>query len=184
MGLELIHICINPQFDTLSDFNGLPAYTRKNNFTREARKSTLFTYRNGDKIMKILKKKEVSVLMHSFAVSPKTYEKYPVLADNFKIISTMLDHDGNEFIAMAEHKEYPIFVIQFHPEKNSFEFFRSIYPHDDDAIFAETYLSNLFVSLGRKNNHTFPLDELSQNLIYNWPPVFTNSVYETVSIID
>lgn len=41
------------------------------------------------------------------------------LMKNFNILSLNEDHEGNVFISSAEHKSYPIYGVQFHPEKNS-----------------------------------------------------------------
>lgn len=182
LGFELIHICARNEFDTISNFTGMPAYNRRNIFTREARKSAIFSYtRDIAKVaMRILEKKEVSLLGHNYGISPKTYEKNRVLRDTFDVLSTMKDHNGNEFVAMIEAKNSPIFGVQFHPEKNSFEFVKPVYPHDSEGVFAMTFLSNFIVNLAKKNENVFPTDELNSRLIYNWPPVFVDYMFMTV----
>lgn len=186
LGFELIHVCANNQFGTIGNFNGEPAYTAVHHFTRAARSSAIFTYlspRYGKEMMKIFSTKKVSLLGHRLGISPETYKKYDKLRDMFEILSTMQDLSGSEFIGVIEGKDYPIFGIQFHPEKNSFEFLKPIYPHDTDAVVTATYLSNFIVSLARKNSNVFPSVELNKQIIYNYPPVYTGIVYETVNLI-
>ena len=94
----------------------------------------------------------------------------------------LYDHENQEFIGMIEAKNAPIFGVQFHPEKNSFEFFKEVYPHDTDGVFAMTFLSNFLVNLSKKNGNVFPPEELNKRLIYNWPPVYINFIFMTISL--
>ena len=186
LGFELIHICARNEFDTISNFTGMPSYSRKNTFTKNAHKSAIFSYTKevAKTAMRILSKNEVSLLGHNFGISPKTYENNRVLRETFEILSTMKDHEGKEFVGMIEARNAPIFGTQFHPEKNSFEFFKESYPHDSEGIFAMTFLSNFVVNLGKKNGNMFPTDELNKRLIYNWPPVFVNYMFMTISLFN
>jgi len=43
------------------------------------------------------------------------------LKEFFEILSISLDHNNKEFISAIEAKEYPFYGIQFHPEKNAYE---------------------------------------------------------------
>ena len=185
LGFELIHVCANNEFETIGNFDGTPPYINTNEFTRSAATSAIFTYRSpiiGHQMMEIFKRKKVAVLNHRFGISPQAYETFASLRETFEILSTMHDLSGNPFVAMVQGKKYPIFGTQFHPEKNLFEFLNSVFPHDNDAIISASYLSNFIVSLGRKNNNTFPIEELNQQLIYNYPPIFIHAGFETVSV--
>lgn len=184
LGFELIHVCARNQFDTISNFSGMPPYTQKHDFTRQASKSALFNYMGEipKLVMKILKSKPVSSLAHHFGASPKTYFESRELRETFDILSTMKDRENNEFVAIVEGKNAPIFGVQFHPEKNMFEFMRSNIPHDSEGVFAMTYLSNFVVNLAKKNGNVFPSDELNRRLIYNWPPVYVHNIFMTASL--
>ena len=184
LGFELIHVCAHNDFETIGDFHGEPAYTTTNKFTDYAKSSAIFTYRSdGMEILEIFENRNVSLLGHRFGVSPLSYERFDNLKNEFEIVSIMHDRSGSPFLAMIEGKKYPIFGCQFHPEKNMFEFTKTVYPHDESASRSSTYLSNFIVSLGRKNNNTFPEAELSELIIHNWPPVFTNYLYTTINLI-
>ena len=184
LGFEILHICTRNEFNTITDYDGEPSYMATNEFTNQALRSAMFTYRSvdyGHQMMSILATQKVSVLGHFYGINPSDYELYASFRDTFEIISIMHDRSGAAFVGLVEGKHYPIFGCQFHPEKNSFEFAVDEYTHDEDGIFAATYFSNFIVSLGRKNNHTFPELELNQKIIYNYPPRFINNVFETVS---
>lgn len=88
-----------------------------------------------------------------------------------------------EFISSFESKEYPFFGIQFHPEKNIFEYKSSLnIPHSISAIKISQYFANFFVEETRKNYHKFDTLVAEQEaLIYNYPAFYTgkkNSSYE------
>ena len=57
-----------------------------------------------------------------FGLPPSHYEKYPILKENFNILTTAKDRNGVEYVSSAEHKRYPFFATQWHPEKPPFEF--------------------------------------------------------------
>ncbi|KAG0427890.1 hypothetical protein HPB47_025083 [Ixodes persulcatus] len=74
---------------------------------------------------------------------------------------------------MIKALSYPFYGVQFHPEKNSFEWkldngHHNI-PHSVDATRLTQYMANFFVGEARKNDHKFstPEDE-SKALIYNY----------------
>ncbi|KAL3194561.1 hypothetical protein MRX96_046045, partial [Rhipicephalus microplus] len=73
---------------------------------------------------------------------------------------------------------YPFYGVQFHPEKNNFEWTQSKdhihIPHTDDAVRVSQYLANFFLEEARKNNHSFAsAQEELDALIYNYPATFT-----------
>eukprot|EP00461_Guttulinopsis_vulgaris_P001884 UN01885 len=76
-----------------------------------------------------------------------------------------------------QHKKYPIFGTQWHPEKTNFEFGvddegkpHSTTMHTLESIIVSQYCSNLFVHECRKNTNRFAnWKEEQARLMYNYP---------------
>ena len=184
LGFELLHVCANNEFATIGNFNGEPSYTQVNQFTSAAATSKIFTDLDvqwGQQIMNILSTQNVSLLSHEHGISPSSYQTFPRLSEMFNVLSTMVDKSGKPFVAIIEAKNYPIFGTQFHPEKNLYEWNQDSIPHMYNAVMMSTYLSNFIVSQARKNTNQFTPNELTPALIYNYPPVFIDGYFETIS---
>lgn len=121
--------------------------------------------------------------------------------DKFNILSYNHDFDNKRFISSVESTEYPFYGLQFHPEKNLYEWKTSKnIPHSARASKVAQYFANFFVSEGthtlrftdvgtstntrtlikhnffaaRKSDHSFKSEDLeSSHLIYNYSPVYT-----------
>lgn len=84
---------------------------------------------------------------------------------------------------------YPFFGVQFHPEKNLYEWVenRNI-TRTSNAMKANGYFSYFFDRLTRKNDHRFDNDEEEKNaLIYNYPTTYTgqtDSLYQQCYFFD
>jgi gamma-glutamyl hydrolase len=98
----------------------------------------------------------------------------------FNILSTNQDQTDPEltFISTIEAKNYPIYGVQWHPEKNQFEFVlnkkHSNTPHQYNAVIISQYMANFFVNESRKNDNRFPnILQESQALIYNYNPQYS-----------
>jgi len=151
------------------------------NFTENAKTSKL--YGNADpKILSILADPKTPVTMnnHVDGVEPSTYSSNSKLSSFFNVLSTNVDRKGREFVSGWESKKYPIYGIQWHPEKNPFEWnLQESLPHSPEAVMVAQYMSNFFVSESRKNNHHFKnIAQETAALIYNYSPVFTNTDFE------
>lgn len=96
------------------------------------------------------------------------------MTSQWRILSTNNDREGFTFISAMEHKLYPIYGVQFHPEKNAFEFKENYgISHSRSGIQAMQHLSNFFVDECKKNEHSFSDKELEMNsLIYNYNPIY------------
>lgn len=67
-----------------------------------------------------------------------------------------------------EAKEFPFFAVQYHPEKNSFEW-RVPAKRTYTSIRVSQKFINYYVNLARQNKNTFPNEsELQTRLIYNY----------------
>lgn len=105
------------------------------------------------------------------------------MLDNWKILSTNCDRKGITFISSMEHKTYPFYGVQFHPERNAFEFKRDVgVSHSAAGIRAMHYFANFFVEECKNNTNSFEDEHMElENLIYNFNPIFTgrtHSAYE------
>lgn len=116
----------------------------------------------------------ISMENHMFGLPPDHYDTWPALKKNFKILTTSFDRNGTEYVSTAEHRHYPFFATQWHPEKPPFEFGMKEIPHTLDAIRVSQHLANVFVDAARRSSHApeSPEEELDM-LIYNWKPYFT-----------
>lgn len=127
--------------------------------------------------MENLKTKNLTYNYHRYCLFEDVLKNNNILKD-WNIISKNKDINGLEFVSTMEHARYPFFGIQFHPEKNPFEFKKAAVPHCPEAVELAQYFGNFFVNEARKNNHTFPSKEIEEaSLIYNFNPVY--SIYNT-----
>ncbi|XP_033211691.1 gamma-glutamyl hydrolase-like [Belonocnema kinseyi] len=88
-----------------------------------------------------------------------------------------LNHDlnGLEFISSIEHTIYPFYGVQFHPEKNIYEWIKGIkIPHGKNCSKVSQFFADFFVDEARKNLHKYESEnEELESLIYNYPATYT-----------
>jgi len=87
-------------------------------------KSKFFAHLNSYVSKKTLEEtfnNERSYYFHSEGFTPTHFNSYAKLKDEMHILATSKNAKGQEFVAMVEHKKYPIYMTQFHPEKTQFE---------------------------------------------------------------
>jgi len=88
------------------------------------------------------------------------------------------DWNGLTFISSIEHKQYPFYGVQFHPEKTLYEWVRNKnISHTTHATAAAQYFAEFFVAETRKNGHHFADAKTEDGyVIYNYPSIFTGAV--------
>lgn len=149
------------------------------NFTNEANSSRMFKD-FPDELMEALATEALTENSHKWSVSVETYNTNEELKKFYKVLST--NHDGRiEFISTMEAYDYPIYGVQWHPEKNAFEWTKPYYVHTPNGIKVTFYFASFFVSEARKNFHSFESEAAARKLIiYNHIPVYTGdkSIYE------
>merc|ERR1712183_490038 len=67
----------------------------------------------------------VTMNNHQRGISPEAFVSDRLLSSMFKIISTNIDRLGKPFVSTIEAKNttmFPFYGVQWHPEKNNFEF--------------------------------------------------------------
>ncbi|KAJ8924851.1 hypothetical protein NQ315_001006 [Exocentrus adspersus] len=157
------------------------------NFTKAARKSKLFS-KAPKSVLTALASQDVAFNFHRYCLTKSVLEENSILS-NWKVLATNKDVNQLEFISAMESKEFPIYGVQFHPEKNQFEFEKNKIPHSKEAVEVAQYFGNFFVDEARRNNNTFPsIATEKKSLIYNYNPRYTglkgNSVYEQLYVFD
>ncbi|XP_020278169.1 gamma-glutamyl hydrolase-like [Pseudomyrmex gracilis] len=142
-------------------------------FMHDYRKSTLFE-NAPSYIINILRTQNVTANFHKFCVTKEDLRSVNLM-NKFRVISLNRDKRGLEFISSLEHKFYPFYGVQFHPEKNLYEWVtgKNI-PHGHNATLVTQYFANFFVSEASKNLQEFPSkQDEALSLIYNYPVIYT-----------
>lgn len=128
---------------------------------------------------------------HIYSLSTRFMRESKRLREFYRIVATDVDVDGLEYVSVMEAKNYPIYSMQFHPEKIQFEWNpQESIPHTSTAIQLSQYISNFFVSEAKYSKHKFPsLKEETHELIYNYNPsfmlpVFSNSSFVQIYFLD
>lgn len=106
---------------------------------------------------------------HSRMVDNVTFYAHSRIVENFTLLahSPWLNDSSAFFVSAIEHKVYPVYATQFHPEKWNYEVDpEEFVARTRDTIRLGHAFSNFFVEECRKNgNHFSDRKEETQNLI-------------------
>ncbi|KAJ7422839.1 hypothetical protein WISP_36441 [Willisornis vidua] len=93
---------------------------------------------------------------------------------NFYSVLTTNTDDEVEFISTMEAYKYPIYSMQWHPEKNPFEWKNSSgIPHSPSAVKAAYYMADFFVNEDS-------MDKALIVIVFLFPPVIVTNQEATV----
>ncbi|XP_075272191.1 gamma-glutamyl hydrolase isoform X2 [Opisthocomus hoazin] len=145
------------------------------NFTSAAKNSRLFK-NFPDDLLHAFATEPLTSNFHMWSLSMENFTKNEKLRNFYNVLTTNTD-DQVEFISTMEAYKYPIYGVQWHPEKNPFEWKNSPgIPHSPSAVRAAYYIADFFINEARKSLHHFPSeDEETKELIYNYTPVYTGT---------
>uniref|UniRef100_A0A8D8U8K1 folate gamma-glutamyl hydrolase n=1 Tax=Cacopsylla melanoneura TaxID=428564 RepID=A0A8D8U8K1_9HEMI len=137
-------------------------------FFPEAKKSSLFAG-VPNKEMKKLSKQQLTHNNHIWCINQDDMEYYNLTA-SWNILA-LSKFQTWEFVSIVEHKSYPYVGLQFHPEKNAYEWDeKQTNPHNHDAIITARIFSDWFIDKARLSNHSFSSQaSLYQSLIHQYP---------------
>lgn len=144
-------------------------------FEEDFKESRIFREIPND-ILSDMKDKDVTYNYHEYCLTREGFEENN-LTHIWRVVTENVDKNGKRFISLMEHKKYPFYGFQFHPEKVKFEFKESLkIPHDVFSGRVTQYFADFFVGECRKNNNSFPDKDIEhKSLIYNFNPVFGSS---------
>jgi gamma-glutamyl hydrolase len=176
LGFQLLHILeVEAHFEDLLVDTDSVAHASTLEWAPGAARSWMFSGMDADLVDKLADPAfNISLENHQFGLPPAHYDKWPALRDAFKVLNTARDRAGVEYVATAEHRAYPFFATQWHPEKPPFEFGMAEVPHTLDAIRVSQRLANAFIEAARRSPHAFesPEQELEESIL-NYKAWFT-----------
>jgi gamma-glutamyl hydrolase len=121
-----------------NSFNRYPFYDLAPlHITRSGHQSRMFsgfskTY------LRYLEKYPSTLNNHTYGMSPKEFMENKSLRKFYRILATSIDKEGKEYIAAIEGRDYPIYGVQWHPERQN-----------TSAPFVEFFISELAKSRHR-----------------------------------
>ncbi|XP_012864728.1 PREDICTED: gamma-glutamyl hydrolase [Dipodomys ordii] len=144
------------------------------NFTKGAIQSRMFHNFPPDLLLS-LAIEPLTANFHKWSLSMQNFTMNSRLMKFFNVLTT--NTDGNlEFVSSMEGYKYPVYGVQWHPEKAPYEWDSKGISNAPNAVKTAFYLAEFFVSEARKNNHHFesPSEE-KESLIYQFSPVYTKN---------
>ncbi|XP_066873579.1 gamma-glutamyl hydrolase isoform X2 [Kogia breviceps] len=139
---ELTYLVSGENLLTLTDTVGMKMPL---NFTRDPLQSRMFQNFPADLLLS-LAIEPLTANFHKWSLSVKNFTMNEKLKAFFNILTTNTDGDV-EFISTVEGYRYPVYGIQWHPEKAPYEWgkLKGI-SHAPNAVRAAFYLADFFVA--------------------------------------
>ncbi|KAJ7549003.1 hypothetical protein O6H91_07G036200 [Diphasiastrum complanatum] len=137
-----------------------------------AKQQSMFSWFPEDILQKITHE-NLAMENHKWGVSPEKWSATGPLADFFEVLTTTPDQENKLYVSTIQGRKYPVTGVQWHPEKNAFEWGIATIPHSLEAIEITQSVANFLVSEARKSSHSpSSMEEEDALLIYNYAPTF------------
>ncbi|KAH8932482.1 hypothetical protein BDL97_19G074900 [Sphagnum fallax] len=122
-----------------------------------------------------LSQQSLAMENHQMGISPERWFSNKLLTDFFQVLTLTPDNNGKMYISTVMSPYYPVFGVQWHPEKNLFEWGDATIPHTADAVQLSQGISNYLISEARKSQHKpISSDQEHELMFYNYEPSYTN----------
>jgi len=108
--------------------------------------------------------KPIAYYYHSEGIAVDHFQATPALSKHLTLLGSSKTDASREFGAIFESKDFPMYFVQFHPEKHQFEKREAYKPMDRSQNTIKVMSSFIFklVDLARKNAK--PLDMIPSNI--------------------
>eukprot|EP00112_Aurelia_sp_Birch-Aquarium-sp1_P007176 Seg1782.10 transcript_id=Seg1782.10/GoldUCD/mRNA.D3Y31 product="Gamma-glutamyl hydrolase" protein_id=Seg1782.10/GoldUCD/D3Y31 len=156
-------------------------------FTVAAAKSILFKHLPST-LESEMTNQAITYNNHNWGLHVETYDSNPKIKEFFNLLALSVDLKGIAFGAAFEAKDYPIFGLQWHPEKPLFEWKKELnIDHSFPSLAASQYIANIFRKETSQSCHNFESSsEEDKALIYNLQPInsaVAGSSFEQVYVL-
>ena len=178
-GFELVHILMANNTKILSDYTAMK-YFIPMEINNNTRSSNMYS-KLDEKDFQTFTKSNSTVHYHKYGFEPELYNKYKIFSDFFNINSFGYDRNGKKFIGSVEAKKYPIYAVQYHPEKVKYD--RNIpsnsIVNSKEAFEMSKKLADFFIEETRKNKQKITDLELREYSMINpsIEPIFYHSTW-------
>ncbi|KAL8524206.1 hypothetical protein ACS0TY_013974 [Phlomoides rotata] len=171
LGFELVSMIVGEDNNILENFSASDQASTLQFMENITLKGTVFQ-RFPPVLLKKMSTECLVMQNHKFGVSPEKFQKSKKLSSFFKILTTCADADDKVYVSTVKARNYPITAVQWHPEKNAFEWASSRIPHSEDAIRVTQLVANFVVRESRMSKNRPFSQEVLDNLIYNYKPTY------------
>lgn len=159
-GFELIHVIVSGSRTVLENYNSYNVISSLQIDSDANKTSKLFSLFSDQDIIN-LKAEALTAEFHHWGVSLDDYKIFTDLEAFLEQNSFAFDSDGKVYVASAEAKKYPIYMVQFHPEKTSYDRNSSDnVPQGIDAVRVSHNFANFFVNVSRENDNKMSEEEI------------------------
>ncbi|GER29151.1 gamma-glutamyl hydrolase [Striga asiatica] len=141
LGFELLTMIVGEDRNILEPFDAANHTSTLHFIDGIDLKKTLFQ-RFPRPLLNKLRKECLVMQSHHYGISPNKFQKSVKLRNFFKILTTSTDRQGKEYVSTIQARKYPVTAVQWHPEKNAFEWGLSMIPHSEDAVEVTQLVAN------------------------------------------
>ncbi|CAA0816352.1 Gamma-glutamyl hydrolase 2 [Striga hermonthica] len=161
LGFELLTMIVSEDQNILENFNAVNQASTLQFIDGINLKRTVFQ-RFPPPLLEKLRTECLVMQNHRLGISPVKFQGTKNLSSFFEILTTSTDQDGKVYVSTVQADKYPVTAVQWHPEKNAFEWGLSRIPHSEDAVEVTQLVANFIVREARKSmNRPSPLENKS-----------------------
>ncbi|KAK4484664.1 hypothetical protein RD792_007253 [Penstemon davidsonii] len=171
LGFELLTMVVSKDNNILEEFSASDQASTLQFMTNTSINGSVFQ-RFPPVLLEKLSTECLVMQNHRYGLSPEKFQKNKKLCSFFKILTTSTDEDNKVYVSTVEAHKYPVTAVQWHPEKNAFEWGLSKIPHSEDAVQVTQHVANFFVREARKSTNRPSARKVLDNLIYNYSPTY------------
>ncbi|KAL7103750.1 hypothetical protein ACP275_08G198700 [Erythranthe tilingii] len=171
LGFELLTMVVSEDKNILEEFNAVDQAS-KLQFMEDINVNGTLFQRFPPVLLKKLSTECLVMQNHRYGISPEKFQKTKSLCSFFKILTTSTDENDEVYVSTVQAHKYPVTAVQWHPEKNAFEWGLSGIPHSEDAVQVTQHVANFFVREARMSKNRPSTRKVLDNLIYNYSPTY------------